>query len=428
MAEQLKQAGERQAALVKLAAGGLAAALQQAPRLEDYNWCYLHSASSGLLSLAPLYEGVRAHEQQSGGSLLRLALQSQEPLAAELAGLSILPSSAPAHATVAAGVPFSNLALAAVALQATAQSVDPWAQLGPILPQLFSFLRGVHVTFRLATAAVPAGAEGAHLSAQLRTDSPPATADSSSVAARMWSDTALFFNMYRASYMLALAFRNLATGPLPSVHSGTLAVAADCVDALLRLAPLLPRLPRAASPIAGNPSRELPAVRLQPAGSLPLVEAHGFWRLCEVSPPQGLAIASAELAHSLAATLSCALEVAAGQEPAAVGDVALPALRACWTALKYEAAQAATEDAACAAEEAAASGAVQARRRCIVVGAVWCGLTVWLLFSHITGCCVAVVFGFANVLCLLYGSHAWLPSAACIPWLCRLTAHSQCFQ
>ena len=419
VAEQLKQAGERQAALVKLAAGGLAAALQQAPRLEDYNWCYLHSASSGLLSLAPLYEGVRAHEQQSGGSLLRLALQSQEPLAAELAGLSILPSSAPAHATVAAGVPFSNLALAAVALQATAQSVDPWAQLGPILPQLFSFLRGVHVTFRLATAAVPAGAEGAHLSAQLRTDSPPATADSSSVAARMWSDTALFFNMYRASYMLALAFRNLATGPLPSVHSGTLAVAADCVDALLRLAPLLPRLPRAASLTAGR-ARELPAVRLEPAGTLPLVRSEELWSFLEASAPHGLATASAELAHSLAAALTNALEAAAGQEPAAVGDVALPALRACWTALKFESAQAAAEAVEQAATEAAASGAVQARRRGVEVGRSL-GRLAWTVRLL----CMAVASGLANV------SVVPLPCMAprcCVPGPCRLTALSQRFQ
>lgn len=148
----LQQSVGLQAALVRLAAGGLTATLQQQqPHLDDAAWRQDFDAYLMVFSL-PLHGGLLAHEQQTDGALLRLALQSQEPLFAALAALGPPGSLPPCNPVMDL---INNIGLAGEALHAAVESGRPWERLAPVLPQLLSFLRGLHSLVSLAAEAVP---------------------------------------------------------------------------------------------------------------------------------------------------------------------------------------------------------------------------------------------------------------------------------
>lgn len=106
VAQLLQQSVGLQAALVRLAAGSLTATQQQQqPRLDDAAWRQDFDAYLMVFSL-PLSGGLLAHEQQTNGALLRLALQSQEPLFAALAALGPPGSLPPCNPFL---IPISNI-------------------------------------------------------------------------------------------------------------------------------------------------------------------------------------------------------------------------------------------------------------------------------------------------------------------------------
>ena len=386
VAEQLERSVEQQAALVKLVADGLAAALQHGPRLDDAKWCRMQNSLCMLAAVEHLQAGWEAHEQQSGGALLRLVLQSQEPLAAALAALGSLPGGTgpDTHATMAALAPIFNLGLASNALQITAWGSEPWEQLGPVLPQLLSFVGGLHTLLGLiAEAADLATAEGAaeqplvssewldaSQAERLLADDlhrRQASAASSSVAALLWSDVTTSVAWHRVCGELALAFHMVAscTLPKPGAPSSTLAAATGCIQTLLRLSPLLPRLlvpqPGGSSSSSRTPA-DLPGAQPLKAGALLLnqLDLHNFHRLSLSSPPHALGAASVELASWLAAACACGLGVSFVADPMAVCDAVTPALHACWAALKHNATQVSAHSLHAAARADASSGGHQA--------------------------------------------------------------------
>lgn len=234
--------------------------------------------------------------------------------------------------------------------------------------QLLSFLRGLHSMVSLAAEAVPS--EGRPLQQRRSTEhfagsqgqQAAAAASHSSHGLAIWSDTHTSKAWHDIIGQLVHMLHDVASSPLPQTAgtaSSTLATAAKCVEALLRLAPLLPRLPLPTAALGSGgfggyvePSPQGLAL-LEAALQLHPSASDRLDLLCQISTSQGLALASAELASWLAASVSAGLQAALPHGPVAVAEKALPALRACWTALKFEAAQAAFLN---ALEEAKAGG------------------------------------------------------------------------
>ena len=149
-------------------------------------------------------------------------------------------------------IPISNIGLAGAALHAAVESGRLWEWLAPALPQLLSFLRGLHSLVSLAAEAVPS--EGRPLQQRRSTEQfagsqgqqAAAAASHSSHGLAIWSDTHTSKAWHDIIGQLVHMLHDVASSPLPQTAgtaSSTLATAAKCVEALLRLAPLLPRLP-----------------------------------------------------------------------------------------------------------------------------------------------------------------------------------------
>lgn len=400
MAVQLQQSVERQTALIQLAAAGLAAVAQQ-PRPADKAWFLMHNSLCQLALSEQLADRMLAYQQQSDGALLRLTLQSLEPLTTALAAAGTLPGAGNpgGHATMAALAPLYTIDMAACTLWAAAQTSEPWARIAPAMPHLLSFLRGLHSLVSLAAeaaeAAIDEGPPAQQLIcrewldsdlaqplfatiAQMSQQQAAAGSSSASPPSLFWSDTIAAVAWHKVVGHLATAFHALASSALPVVavpSSSQLAAILECVEALLRLAPLLPHLlvpwPSGSSGIVASS----PQIRPVMAGTLPVLylDQSGFEGMSLCTPPHALAAGAFELASWLATATACGLGLGLPPSPSVAAETLMPALNACWAALKYEAAQAAAER-----QFAAAVAACSGSRQQVRLGGRSCRCLRWL--------------------------------------------------
>jgi len=318
----------------------------------------MHNSLCQLALSEQLEDRRLAHEQQTDGALLRLALQSLEPLTAALAAVGSLPGGGRpgGHATMAALAPVYTMDVAACSLWAAAQTSEQWAHLAPVLPHLLSFLRGLHSLISLAAEAAEAAiAEGAP-SQQLicrewlesdlaqplfatfvrvsQQQEAAGSSSSTSPPSLFWSDTIAAVAWHKVVGHLASAFHTLASSALPMVaepSSSQLAAILECVEVLLRLAPLLPRLlvPGLGSDSSGivTSSPQSPPVM---AGTLPLVQLNedDFEVMSVCSPPHALATGAFELASWLATATACGLGLGLTPSASVKSEGVMPGLHA----------------------------------------------------------------------------------------------------